>query len=249
MGLFSSGGSAAQGKKTRSFSDIKGAAAEQYVQSHGDLLAAYNQMVANPAGVQGSYWLQKMGGEMSMAAFGEAHRGEDTLLFQGKYKGGTKVKAKDKTYFSAKNTMRPEGEKVGMRNPVGPSAPPPAEEPSGGGSGASTTSGESVDTQTGATATTTTQTNQAIIDIGNQLASLQEQLATAQETIVRSSLGIPYDAPSHIKTYEQYRAWLAEQSATTGFKSTVTSSMTGVDDYMANVKKLIMTSLNALPGS
>ena len=93
MGLF--GGksrSQKQADKMRSFSDIKGAEAEKYVKSHGDLLAAYNQIKTNPAGVQGSYWLQKMGGQMSMAAFGEAHRGEDKLLFEGKYAGGTKVK-------------------------------------------------------------------------------------------------------------------------------------------------------------
>ena len=82
--------------------------------------------------------------------------------------------------------------------------------------------------------------------IGSSIQSITDQLATATATIERAALGIPYDAPSHIKTYEQYRAWLAEQSSSTGFQSTVTTSMSGVEDYLSGVKKNILTALNAL---
>ena len=76
----------------RSVSDLKGKKAEKYVDTHKDLSAAWKEIQENPEGKQGSYWIQRMGGEISKEAFGEAHRGESKRLFEGTYLGGTKVK-------------------------------------------------------------------------------------------------------------------------------------------------------------
>ena len=241
MGLFSSGGSQKQHKKSRSFSDITGAAAEKYVDSYGDLGSAWAEMQANPAGLQGSYWIQRMGGEWSKKAFGEAHRGEDTLLHEGKYLGGTEVKKETdayKAYFPTGGEDKTP-QKRAIVNPDATSSETSSTE-------TSTTSSATSTSTAGATTETTTQTNAAITAISDQITALQDQLTTASAVIARSALGIPYDAPSHIKTYEQYRAWLSEQSSTSGFTSTVTTSMSGTADYLANVKKQFLTALNAL---
>ena len=52
MGLFSSGKSRKQRDAMRSYSDLSGSAAEKYVDSHGDLAAAWAEIKANSYGMQ-----------------------------------------------------------------------------------------------------------------------------------------------------------------------------------------------------
>ena len=66
--------------------------AESYVDSSPDLADAYKKMTQDPTGLQGSYWLQRMGGQTSKEAFGKAHAAEDMQLKTGTYKGGTDFK-------------------------------------------------------------------------------------------------------------------------------------------------------------
>ena len=237
MGLFSSG-SSKQRKKTRTFSDIKGKTdAEKYVDSHGDLTKAWNDMQKNPAGKQGSYWIQRMGGQFTKQAFGEAHRGESKLLYEGKYAGGTKVKAKDPKFFSKKATMRKDGDEIGMRNKVGPKK-------------ATTTTTETeteTDTTTNNTTTnntTTTQTNETTTQINAltnalsnaiaAIAAISSGTSTTETTTAQTWPG----APDWVKNFDDYRKWLAQKSASTGFLSTLGTSTTGMslDDYVKNIK-------------
>jgi len=249
MGLFSGGGSAKQRKKTRTFSDIKGKTdAEKYVDSHGDLTKAWNEMQSNPAGLQGSYWIQRMGGQFTKQAFGEAHRGESKLLFEGKYAGGTKVKKADPKFFSKKATMRTTGDEIGMRNPVGPRNVAATETETG--TETSTTTNNTTDT------TTTTQTNETTAQINSLTTALSNAIAaiaaissgtstttaatSGETTIAQTWPG----APDWVKNFEDYRKWLRQKSASTGFISTIGTSTTGMslDEYVENIKVTVLGS-------
>ena len=246
MGLFSSGGSAKQRAKTRTFSDIKGKTdAEKYVDSHGDLADAWKKIQANPAGTQGSYWLQRMGGQMSKQAFGEAHRGESKLLFEGKYAGGTKVKKKDPKFFSKKATMRTDGDDIGMRNPVGPRSVATTTE---------TETDTTTDTTTTDTTTDTTTTNETTQHINSLTTALSNAIAaiaaissgtstTTDATSGETTTAQTWPgAPDWVKNFEDYRKWLAQKSASTGFISTIGTSTTGMtlDDYVENIKVTVL---------
>ena len=60
---------------------------ERYVDSQGDLKAAWRSIQDDPQGTQGSYWIQR--GATSKAAFGRAHAAEDSALYSGTYQGAT----------------------------------------------------------------------------------------------------------------------------------------------------------------
>ena len=63
---------------------------ERYVDSNGDLAAAWNKIESDPTAWDSKYWIDK--GATSKAAFGRAHAAEDAELYAGTYgAGGTKV--------------------------------------------------------------------------------------------------------------------------------------------------------------
>jgi hypothetical protein len=63
---------------------------ERYVDSRGDLAAAWKKIVSNPDEWDSKYWIDR--GATSKAAFGRAHAAEDAKLYAGTYgAGGTKV--------------------------------------------------------------------------------------------------------------------------------------------------------------
>ena len=63
---------------------------ERYVDSSGDLAAAWNKIESDPTAWDSKYWIDK--GATSKAAFGRAHAAEDAELYAGTYgSGGTKV--------------------------------------------------------------------------------------------------------------------------------------------------------------
>jgi len=250
MGLFSGGGSAKQRAKTRTFSDIKGKTdAEKYVDSHGDLTKAWNEMKANPAGKQGSYWLQRMGGQMSKQAFGEAHRGESKLLYEGKYAGGTKVKKKDPKFFSKKATMRTTGDEIGMRNPVGPKKIKTTTTTDNNTTSSNNTTTSSNNTTTTQTNETTTQINALTNALSNAIAAIAA-ISSGTSTTTDATSGETTTAqtwpgaPDWVKNFEDYRKWLAQKSASTGFISTIGTSTTGMslDDYVENIKVTVLGS-------
>lgn len=241
MGLFSGGGSLAQRKKTRSFSKITGADAEKYVDTHADLADAWKQMQDNPAGLQGSYWIQRMGGEFTKQAFGEAHRGEDTLLFKGTYAGGTAVKKADPTYFSAKSTMR-EDDKIGMRAAEGPTKVVKETEETEETSGSTTSSSTE---SSSVTNQTTQQINTLTSALSSALAAIsaisQGYSATASSTAGQTTWP---GAPDWVKNFTDYRKWLASKSQTTGYLSTLNTSSTGMSlaEMLENVNVTALTS-------
>jgi len=64
-----------------------------YVDLSPDLEDAWSKIQSDPAGLQGSYWSQRMGGENTKEAFGRAHAAEDMALKLGTYKqSGTDYK-------------------------------------------------------------------------------------------------------------------------------------------------------------
>jgi hypothetical protein len=84
------------GGGSRNYADIyskykQGAATnkdfENYVDSQGDLKAAWKSIQDDPQGTQGSYWIQR--GATSKAAFGRAHAAENAALYSGTYQGAT----------------------------------------------------------------------------------------------------------------------------------------------------------------
>ncbi len=79
---------------------------ERYVDSRGDLAAAWKNIVSNPEASDSKYWIDR--GATSKAAFGRAHAAEDAKLYAGTYgAGGTKVvpgSAEYDDYFGGKGT-------------------------------------------------------------------------------------------------------------------------------------------------
>ena len=61
-----------------------------YVDQSPDLAAAYARIQSDPTDWRSKYWLDRMGGQTSKEAFGQAHAAEDMALKQGTYQGGTK---------------------------------------------------------------------------------------------------------------------------------------------------------------
>jgi hypothetical protein len=70
---------------------------ERYVDSRGDLAAAWNKIESDPTAWDSKYWIDR--GATSKAAFGRAHAAEDAKLYAGTYgAGGTKVVPGSKEY-------------------------------------------------------------------------------------------------------------------------------------------------------
>jgi hypothetical protein len=79
---------------------------ERYVDSRGDLAAAWKNIVSNPEASDSKYWIDR--GATSKSAFGRAHAAEDAKLYAGTYgAGGTKVvpgSAEYDDYFGGEGT-------------------------------------------------------------------------------------------------------------------------------------------------
>jgi len=116
---------------------------ERYVDSKGDLAAAWNKIESDPTAWDSKYWIDK--GATSKAAFGRAHAAEDAELYAGTYgSGGTKVvpgSAEYDAYF---------GDSGGTRFDDFAATPPSADSGGGGSSvGSSVGSGSPTNPSTG----------------------------------------------------------------------------------------------------
>ena len=60
---------------------------EKYVDSQGDLKAAWKKIQSDPNAWDSEYWIKR--GATSKAAFGRAHAAEDAALYTGTYQGAT----------------------------------------------------------------------------------------------------------------------------------------------------------------
>jgi len=231
---------------TRYLSDVEGALAKRYVRTHKDLYKTWGRLdKANQDGTDStelSYWKQRMDGDFNIEAFGEAHRGMDMGLFHGTLReGGIQKSAKEgeptdayKRYF-----------KGGLRELTGTyEAPQEVRDLIG--------EGFDVDPAVAATESDTqritTEIKTQATALNTQIDELKTQLKTMTDKVDRQSLGIPPDAPAHIKTYEQYREWLMRQNAAVGYGTTVTTSMSGVEDMTEGVSKPLLTAVYPTSG-
>ena len=231
-------------RRTRSYSDITGAEAERYVRTHKDLLDTWRRM--DEAQFEGTdsaelkYWTQKMGKDFSIQAFGEAHRGHDQLLFQGRInEGGIHRYAQDGSPTDKWNQYFKDGKMRALTgNYSEPKPPEPVRDLIGEGFDV-----EVPDSPQQEAEDIRVQIAEQTKTLESKITELQTELKTMTESIDRQSLGIPPDAPAHIKTYEQYREWLMRQNAAVGYGSTVTTSMSGVEDMTEGVSKPLLTAV------
>ena len=79
---------------------------------------------------------------------------------------------------------------------------------------------------------------------GPSTTALETQLASAQSKLERAALGIPYAAPSWVKTFDDYRRWIAMRSGQQGVLSTNLTGGTGLrpQDYGAGVRRSVLTA-------
>ena len=243
--LYFKGASKKQRATTKSKSDLSKAQAKKYVETNKNLLDAYNKMKDKPDSPEAKYWADR-GGTGSIEAFGQAHRGESNLLdlsvrdnegyygrseFQTKHGTGgeefTRQKAEG-TYKKPKdNPDKPNGN---SDNPNGNSDNP---------NGNSDNPNGNSDNPNG-----NSDTGNSDPPDGPSTSALETQLASAQSKLERAALGIPYDAPSWVKTFDDYRRWIAMRSGQQGFLSTILTGGTGLrpQDYGAGVRRSVLTA-------
>ena len=234
----------------RKYSDIQSKQkAGDYVRSHKDLWDVWERMSKDhdegTPSAEVSYWKRRMlDVPFTIHEFGHAHRGQDRAMFLGKInEGGIHRYAKEGEPTDKWRNYFKDGQ---LRALTGTYTPPEKTE--------TTTDNTTTDNTT--TDTTTDTTQQEIKDqitaqptaLTEKITELQTDLKTITAQVDRQSLGIPPDAPAHIKTYEQYREWLQKQASAVGYGSTVTTSMSGVEDMTEGVSKPLLTAVYPTSG-
>ena len=230
---------------TKSQSDLSRSDAKKYVETNKNLLDAYNKMKDKPDSPEAKYWADR-GGTGSIEAFGQAHRGESNLLdlsvrdnegyygrseFQTTHGTGTEEFTRQKAVGSYKkpkdNPDKPNGN---SDNPNGNSDNPNGNSDNPNGNSANPNGNSD--------------TGNSDPPDGPSTSALETQLASAQSKLERAALGIPYDAPSWVKTFDDYRRWIAMRSGQQGFLSTILTGGTGLrpQDYGAGVRRSVLTA-------